>query len=83
MTDRRPGNLAHLERLISVWSRYDAEVQARRDDFAVSLPRHARPLNLPDWPQLWEALGIPDDARSSSRDARTDVQALISRIANA
>ncbi len=28
MTERRPGNLAHLERLISVWSREDAEVQA-------------------------------------------------------
>lgn len=48
--------------------------------------RHAWPPNVPDWPdwpQLWEALDIPDDARSGYRDARTDVQALISRIANA
>lgn len=48
--------------------------------------RHAWPPVLPDWPdwpQLWEALDIPDDARSSYRDARTDVQALIARIANA
>jgi hypothetical protein len=28
MTDRRPGNLAHLERLINLWSRSDAEHEA-------------------------------------------------------
>lgn len=28
MTGRRPGNLAHLERLISVWSRGDGDVEA-------------------------------------------------------
>jgi Nucleotidyl transferase AbiEii toxin, Type IV TA system len=48
--------------------------------------RHAWPPNLPDWPdwpQLWEALDIPDDARSSYHDARSDIQALIVRIARA
>ncbi len=60
--------------------------RAACEDTFTHRDRHAWPPNLPDWPdwpQLWEAFDIPDDARSSYRDARTDVQALISRIANA
>ena len=48
--------------------------------------RHAWPPQLnhwPDWPQLWDALDIPDNARLPYADARREIASLINRIANA
>ena len=37
----------------------------------------------PDWPQLWEALNIPDQTKLAYPDARHEVEELIARIAQA
>lgn len=50
----------------------------------VSAPQQARvPTDWPEWPLVWAALDIPDDARDPYEEARAGVEALVQRIAGA
>lgn len=55
------------------------------EDTFVHRARHEWPPHLtdwPDWPQLWDVLDVPDNTRLPYHDARNEIAAVITRIAN-
>ena len=60
--------------------------RAACEDTFAHRARHAWPPVLPewpDWPQLWDALDVPDNSRLDYREARTGVEQLLGGIVKA